>query len=206
MPDNVVYSYALRVAILSDILSTQPTLSKSPTPSSSSLHPTTHPTSPPPLLARNSSTSSASSSKRRLKDLPGGKDVSALWNKSLTKSIDLIKEVSGAVDSFPKVALRPLETRLSRIAAGQDSKYPDRDFQAAVAEFQNKLVGEPFRSRFKKEGNIDELIGVFAASVSKHNSQSLLQVKLKDFESLTTGPARSPKEPPGHSLDRKSVV
>ncbi|KAL8280873.1 hypothetical protein RQP46_006877 [Phenoliferia psychrophenolica] len=164
VPDQVVYSFALRVALLADTLSAGPaSLRNSPRPSTSastfsstSAYTPSHPSSPP-LLGRQSSASSAASLGLR-------KDVSALWNKSLAKSIDLLKEVSGAVDHFPAVALRPLELRLSRISAGQDPSYPDRDFQEAVRHLQNKIVGEPFRTKFKREGNVEELILVFATA------------------------------------------
>ncbi|KAM0753712.1 hypothetical protein T439DRAFT_377868 [Meredithblackwellia eburnea MCA 4105] len=188
VPDNIVYSYALRVAILDDLLSRPPIQRQTPSPGipSSSTSPSSHthtfsldstavksptllPAAPPhPTLSRSLSSSTG---KKFLKDF---KDTSrGFINTSKDKLV-------GNSSRFPASAIRGLEVKLQRVGSGADaisgtSDFEEMaDFRTAVNAFTNVLMDNhnTLRTNFKNKGDVGELTGVFMRTAAESLARS----------------------------------
>lgn len=136
VPDDDLFDYVLRVAILSYLTSSKVTDAQ------------TKPTEP--------------KEKEHHYKLSGAISQSIVSIGDIFKEI---RDGSKSV-KFPEKLLKVLEQKLQSIVMGRDQTYSDQLTRRTIAVFYNHFMGEGFRKQMKENRSIEELILMFAAQAT----------------------------------------
>lgn len=171
--DNEVYSYVLRVAVLSDTLnlsitnSTNSSTTITTTNSNNLSVPNASTSSQPPII-RNHTTSS-------FRPAEG-------WTNALSSLGDIFKDSTGVGGNkvnikFPKEFVKILDQRMETVAKGADKTYSDPLLRQTIGAFYGTYAQVQFQKKMRENRKIEELIMMFVTTAS-----SVLKKRLEGDE------------------------
>ncbi|BGP03404.1 hypothetical protein NBRC10513v2_007138 [Rhodotorula toruloides] len=155
--DQDVYTYALKVAVLSHNITRAGHAARSPGPSTSS-----------PLTSNSTHASSLVRPSVR-QSVTGSMRPSEGWTNALTSLGDVFKDSSSSANKssrFPKDFVKALDQRMERIARGADSAHADPLFRQTVGAFYTTYAQPSFQKKLKENRQIEEVILMFVTTAS----------------------------------------